>query len=157
MQYAESLIDKAIESCGSAAELARKMGIDRAEVTKLKQGKRPLSPELAAELADIAGDDAREAAIHAIIERNAEGRKGHLLREILGKALAAGVAGMWVFFYSGDSISATKTIARTLDSLYIVSSRRIWRRVLQQIGRIVKAWCVSPQSTPRPPGRTAPA
>lgn len=35
MQYAESLIDKAIESCGSAAELARKMGIDRAEVTKL--------------------------------------------------------------------------------------------------------------------------
>ena len=129
MQYAESLIDKAIESCGSAAELARKMGIDRAEVTKLKQGKRPLSPELAAELADIAGDDAREAAIHAIIERNAEGRKGHLLREILGKALAAGVAGMLVFFYSGDSISATKTIARTVDSLYVVSSRLInWFR-----------------------------
>ena len=129
MQYAESLIDKAIESCGSAAELARKMGIDRAEVTKLKQGKRPLSPELAAELADIAGDDAREAAIHAIIERNAEGRKGHLLREILGKALAAGVAGMLVFFYSGDSISATKKIARTVDSLYIVSSRFInWFR-----------------------------
>ena len=129
MQYAESLIDKAIESCGSAAELARKMGIDRAEVTKLKQGKRPLSPELAAELADIAGDDAREAAIHAIIERNAEGRKGHLLREILGKALAAGVVGMWVFSYNGDSISATEKIANKLDSLYIVSSRFInWFR-----------------------------
>jgi transcriptional regulator with XRE-family HTH domain len=123
MQYAESLIDKAIESCGSAAELARKMGIDRAEVTKLKQGKRPLSPELAAELADIAGDDAREAAIHAIIERNAEGRKGHLLREILGKALAAGVVGMWVFSYNGDSIYATEKIATKLDSLYIVSSQ----------------------------------
>lgn len=123
MQYAESLIDKAINSCGSAAELARKMGIDRAEVTKLKQGKRPLSPELAAELADIAGDDAREAAIHAIIERNADGRKGHLLREILGKALAAGAVGMLVISYNGDSISATEKIANKLDSLYIVSSR----------------------------------
>ncbi|EKD97194.1 MAG: hypothetical protein ACD_23C01020G0005 [uncultured bacterium] len=123
MLYAESLIDKAINSCGSAAELARKMGIDRAEVTKLKQGKRPLSPELAAELADIAGDDAREAAIHAIIERNADGRKGHLLREILGKALAAGAVGMLVISYNGDSISATEKIATKLDSLYIVSSR----------------------------------
>ena len=157
MQYAESLIDKAIESCGSAAELARKMGIDRAEVTKLKQGKRPLSPELAAELADIAGDDAREAAIEAIIESAKGTRRESVLREILGKALAAGVAGMLVFFYSSDSISTTKMIARTVDSLYIVSSRVLWRRVLQQIGRIVKAWCVSPQSTPRPPGRTAPA
>lgn len=116
MQYAETLIDKAIESCGSAAELARRMGIDRAEITKLRQGKRPLSPELAAELADIAGDDAREAAIHAIIERNAEGRKGHLLREILGKAIAAGVAGLLVFSYSGGSISATETIAAKADT-----------------------------------------
>lgn len=115
MQYAESLIDKAIEKCGSAAELARKMGIDRAEVTKLRQGKRPLSPELAAELADIAGDDAREAAIHAIIDRNADGRKGHLLREILGKALAAGVVGMSVSSYNGDSISATEKIANNGD------------------------------------------
>lgn len=115
MQYAETLIDKAIESCGSAAELARRMGIDRAEITKLRQGKRPLSPELAAELADIAGDDAREAAIHAIIERNADGRKGHLLREILGKAVAVGVGGLLVFSYSDGSNSImeqSKVIAK---------------------------------------------
>lgn len=118
MQYAELLIDKAIETCGSAAELARKMGIDRAEVTKLRQGKRPLSPELAAELADIAGDDAREAAIHAIIDRNADGRKGNLLREILGKATAAGVAGLLAISYRDGSICAMETIAKNDLTIY---------------------------------------
>jgi len=157
MQDKKTLIDKASEICGGDAALARRMGISRALVSLMRSGDRKITPETAAELADIAGDDAREAAISALLE-NAKGtRRESVLREILGKALAAGVAGMLVFSYSGDSISATKTIARTVDSLYIVSSRRIWRRVLQQIGRIVKAWCVSPQSTPRPPGRTAPA
>jgi len=157
MEYAKTLIDKASKVCGSDKALAERMGIYAADISHLRAGKRPLSPELAAELADIAGEDAREAAIAAIIMRNENNRKGAVLREILGKALAAGVVGMWVFSYNGDSISATEKIANKLDSLYIVSSRRIWRRVLQQIGRIVKAWCVSPQSTPRPPRRTAPA
>lgn len=111
MQHAELLIDKAVKICGSASELARRMGIDRAEVTKLRQETRPLSPELAAELADIAGEDARQAVIDAVIERNRDGKKGPRLAQILGKALAAGVAAMCLFFYSGDSISATKTIA----------------------------------------------
>ncbi|WP_146187888.1 helix-turn-helix domain-containing protein [Acidovorax sp. CF316] len=109
MPYAVTLIDKAIHSCGSAAELARKMGIDRAEISKLHKGTRPLSPELAAELADIAGEDAREAAIAAIIERNADGRKGHLLKEILGKVLAAGEGGVLDSSYSGALISGSKT------------------------------------------------
>ena len=157
MQDKKTLIDKASEICGGDAALARRMGISRALVSLMRSGDRKITPETAAELADIAGDDAREAAIEAIIESAKGTRRESVLREILGKALAAGVAGMLVFFYSGDSISATKKIARTVDSLYIVSIRRIWRRVLQQIGRIVKAWCVSPQSTPRPPRRTAPA
>lgn len=157
MQYVMTLIDKAAKVCGSDSKLAERMGIHRVAISEMRAGKRAISPATAAELADIAGDDAREAAIEAIIESAKGTRRESVLREILGKALAAGVAGMLVFSYSGDSISATKTIARTVDSLYIVSSRRIWRRVLQQIVRIVKAWCVSPQSTPRPPGRTAPA
>lgn len=133
MQYAESLIDKAVNSCGSAAELARKMGIDRAEVTKLRQGKRPLSPELAAELADIAGDDAREAAIHAIIDRNADGRKGHLLREILGKARAGGGAAVSDISYNEGSISAMEKIAKKADSGY-PAIHRIYS-MLQRVNR----------------------
>lgn len=147
MKYAESLIDKAIESCGSAAELARRMGIDRAEVTKLRQGKRPLSPELAAELADIAGDDAREAAIHAIIDRNAEGRKGRLLREILGKALAAGVAGLLAISYSGDSISATEKIAKNDLTIY-ESIHRIYQGTRRALARLLAALRLRPSGWP---------
>ena len=129
MEYAKTLIDKASKVCGSDKALAERMGIYAADISHLRAGKRPLSPELAAELADIAGEDAREAAIAAIIMRNENNRKGAVLREILGKALAAGVVGMSVFSYNGDLISATEKIANKLDSLYIVSSRLInWFR-----------------------------
>lgn len=147
MPFVELLIDNAIEKCGSAAELARRMGIDRAEITKLRQGKRPISPELAAELADIAGEDAREAAIHAIIERNADGRKGHLLKEILGKAIAAGVAGLLVFSYSGDSISATEKIAKKADPVYF-SIHRIYSTVRRAAARLLAALRLRPCGGP---------
>lgn len=117
MQAGQTLIDKAIETCGSAAELARRMGIDRAEITRLRKGQRPLSPELAAEIADLAGEDARQAVIDAIIERNADSRKGALLREILGKGQAAGGAAMCHISYSGDSISATDSIAKNATAI----------------------------------------
>ena len=129
MESVKPLIDRASEMCGGDSALAEKMGIPRQNVYLMRTGKRPISPATAAELADIAGDDAREAAIEAIIESAKGTRRESVLREILGKALAAGVAGMLVFSYSGDSISATKKIARTIDSLYIVSSRFInWFR-----------------------------
>lgn len=147
MPYVVTLIDKAIETCGSAAELARRMGIDRAEITKLHKGTRPMSPELAAEIADIAGEDAREAAIAAIIERNAEGRKGHLLREILGKALAAGVAGMLVFSYSGDSISATETIAVSNENVKPVI-HRIYSWIRRTTSRLLAALRLRPCGGP---------
>lgn len=106
------------------------MEIDRAEITRLKKGTRPLSPEVAAEIADIAGMDARQAAIDAIIERNAANRKGALLAEILGKGQAVGAAAMLGISYNGDSITdtaviktATKNIAPKLTKIYIVSSK----------------------------------
>ncbi len=117
MLCAKILIDKAIESCGSAAELARRMEIDRAEITRLRQGKRPLSPELAAELADIAGEDAQQAVIDAVIERNAEGRKGALLREILGKGRAVGAVEALAFSYKTGLKSATETAANSAKTV----------------------------------------
>lgn len=100
------------------------MGVYPTDITKLKKGERPISPEIAAELADIAGEDARQAAIDAIIERNQDNRKGYLLKEILGKGLAAGVAAMSLSFYSGDSISAMETVAKN-DATVNVSIHRI--------------------------------
>ena len=110
MYLAQTLIEKAVKVCGSAAELARRLEIYPADVTNLKKGKRPLSPEVAAEIANIAGMDARQAVIDAIIERNAANRKGALLADILGKGQAVGAAAMLDISYRGDSTIDTATI-----------------------------------------------
>ena len=142
MESVKPLIDRASEMCGGDSALAEKMGIPRQNVYLMRTGKRPISPATAAELADIAGDDAREAAIEAIIESAKGTRRESVLREILGKALAAGVAGMLVFSYSGDSISATEKIANKLDGLYIVSSqiRRTMARLLAALRLRPSGW-----------------
>jgi len=116
MESVQPLIDKASKVCGGDSALAEKMGIPRQNVYLMRAGKRPISPATAAELADIAGDDAREAAIAAVIESAKGTRRESVLREILGKAIAAGVAGLLVYSYSGDSISATETIAKAADT-----------------------------------------
>lgn len=116
MQSAQSLIDKASEVCGGDAALARRMGISKALISLMRSGERGITPGTAAELADIAGDDAREAAIAAVIEGAKGTRRERVLREILGKAIAAGVAGLLVYSYSGDSISTMETIAAKADT-----------------------------------------
>jgi transcriptional regulator with XRE-family HTH domain len=112
MQSVRDLIDKASKVCGSDTALAERMGIERPNLSLMRSGKRAISPATAAELADIAGEDAREAAIAAVIEGAKGTRREGVLREILGKAIAAGVAGLLAFSYSGDSISATESIAK---------------------------------------------
>lgn len=124
MELGQSLIDKAAQVCGSDAELARRLGVHRVVIAEMRSGKRAISPATAAELADIAGDDAREAAIAAVIESAKGTRRESRLRDVLGKALAAGVAGVWVFSYSDGLIFTTEKIATAVNSLYIVFSSR---------------------------------
>lgn len=112
MQSVRDLIDKASKVCGSDTALAERMGIERPNLSLMRSGKRAISPATAAELADIAGEDAREAAIAAVIESAKGTRREGVVREILGKAIAAGVAGLLVFSYSGDSIYAMESIAK---------------------------------------------
>lgn len=107
-----------------------------------------MSPETAALLADLANADPIEAIKDAVIERNKGTRLGDKLREILGKGLAAGVAGVWVFSYSAGSISGTdhqERAATVIDRLYIVLSslhrligrlRRLRTLVLVSAGHI---------------------
>lgn len=107
MKFVETLIDKATENCGSQAEVARRMGVARPRITEWKNGARPLSPEDAALLADLAHYDAREAVVHAVLERNAGTEKGDRLREVLGKVLAVIAAVTLGFFYSSDATAVT--------------------------------------------------
>lgn len=134
MTVAQTLIDKALEMCGADAEVARRLEIDRAEITRLRKGTRPLSPELAAEIADIAGEDARQAAIDAIIERNEKNRKGPLLREILGKNQAAGGAAMCHIYYSGDLVNATDSI-----DIAAMKTRPLIYSMVSQIISVIKS------------------
>ena len=139
MQSGQSLIDKASEVCGGDAALARRMGISRALISLMRSGDRKITPETAAELADIAGDDAREAAIAAIIEGAKGTRRESTLRAILGKALAAGVAAMLVFSYKDDSTFTMETIAKSDTPVYF-SIHRIYsmlRKIKRRLGVFV--------------------
>lgn len=113
MQYQKTLIDKAAKICGSDAELCRRAQISPALLSLMRSGKRAMTPVTAAVLADIAGENAREVALDAVIESAKGTRLESAIREILGKALVAGVAGMLVFSYSADSHAATDSIAKT--------------------------------------------
>jgi DNA-binding transcriptional regulator YdaS (Cro superfamily) len=116
----KTLIDKAAEICGSYSALAERIGTSKQALSDMKHGKREISPETAAMLADIAHEDAREAVIQAVIERNRTGPKAETIRAILGKGLAAGVAAVWVFSYSNGWTGAIQTVANSLNQLHIV-------------------------------------
>lgn len=120
MKSGVTLIDKAAELCGSYSALAERLGTSKQALSDMKHGKRDISPETAALLADIAQVDARDAVIQAVIERNKTGPKAEQIRDILGKALAAGVAGLWVFSYGSWPSGAIVEVAAQLTLLHIV-------------------------------------
>lgn len=95
-----------------------------------------MSPELAAEIADIAGEDARQAVIDAVIERNLTGKKGTLLKEILGKEIAAGEAATLGFSYKNALTYATETIAIVRNPSN-VSIHRIYS-IISRISSVIK-------------------
>lgn len=121
MPLRQTLIDSAVKKCSSDADLARRLGVSKGLLSMVRSGKAPMSPEMAALLADIAGEDARQAVVDAVIERAEGSPRGLVLREILGKARATGAAAMLAFSYS---VPATYAIGKIADGLYIVSS---WR------------------------------
>lgn len=113
MLYAETLIDKASKVCGGDAALARRLGISKPLLSMMKSGNRAMTPAKAAELADIAGEDAIQATINAVIDSAKGTPKEGVLKDILGKALAAGEAAMLAISYKNDSKTATNNIAKS--------------------------------------------
>lgn len=120
MTLGKSLIDKAAKVCGSYAQLAKYLGTSKQALSAMKQGRREISPETAALLADIAGVDPLQAMADAVVERNKTGPKAERIREILGKATAVGATAMLLFFYGAPLLSATGLLAPELTGLYIV-------------------------------------
>lgn len=122
MHTAKTLIDNAVKMCNSESELARRLGVFPQDIHQLKTGKRVLSPELAALIADVAGMDPRQAALDAVIERDLRKPDGGRVAEILGKALVAGAVATWLLGYAGYSIGAIETAASKLTVMHIVLS-----------------------------------
>lgn len=152
----KTLIDKASQVCGSDANLCRRMGISDSLLSLMKSGKRAITPEVAAELADIAGEDAHQAAIDAIIEKTAGTEKGRKMRDILGKAIAAGVGGMLVFSYSVDSIYAMEKRATKVDKTSVVSITKrgihIVLSTIRQVGAFIVHHLRAPSLRSAPSG-----
>lgn len=142
MESVKTLIDKAAKICGSDEALALRLGTARPNVSLMRSGKRAVSPATAAELAEIAGEDAREAAIAAVLEGAKGTRREGVLREILGKGLAAGVAGMSLIFYSGEGSAAWKNDASASGRIdhCIHRIKRAWELVLLRITACVPHW-----------------
>lgn len=133
MDELKTLIDKASEICGSDAALAIKMGIGQSCISDMRHRGRTITPETAAELADIAGLDARQAAILAIIVRAKGTRREGAMREILGKGLAAGVAAMSLFSYGTVSNSLTVEQSADTKDLKVYTSWNMWCDVLRSL------------------------
>lgn len=132
MESVQTLIDKASEVCGSDSALAERMGIARQNVYLMKEGKRPISPATAAELADIAGVDVDYAMKLAVLESVKGTRREAKLREILGKGLAAGAVAMLATSYSSAanaSLGNEAQLSRGFNNVYIVS---FWVQRLRQ-------------------------
>lgn len=82
-----TLIDRAIKKAGSVKKLAELVGMPANVVSMLRHGDRTITPETAAELAGVLGEDAGDAAIEAMMLRAEGTRRGEQLIKILNDSL----------------------------------------------------------------------
>jgi transcriptional regulator with XRE-family HTH domain len=129
MHSVETLIADAIEKCGTSAELARRLGVHRSEITDWKNGRRPVSPCSAGLMADVLGLDANEArqlCAEATINCSRPEIRDRL-RRALFTLLAVGVALSAPGHSDAQAQATPARSAGLVDSLYIVAH---WVRLL---------------------------
>lgn len=86
MNTVETLIDKAATRAGSVYAVSKATGVPESTLSKIKSGKLGMSPAVAVLVAEVAGEDAREASLRAIVESEKDESK----RERLSKLLRLG-------------------------------------------------------------------
>lgn len=114
MGYAKSLLDKAREMGHADAENARRIGVSRSYLCDVHAGRKAMSPEAAALLAELVGADATDALKRQTVENEREPERREALRRALFASWVLGVAASL-----GGAIDATYQTA-AVDSLYIV-------------------------------------
>lgn len=87
------LIDRASEIAGNDNKLAAAIGTSRMQIYNWKTGRKPCPPEQQALMAHIAGLDAQQTALRALVQRHEGTPLGDRLMRALGKpSLAIGAA-----------------------------------------------------------------
>lgn len=117
--YAKTLMEKARAKGHSDAEIARQIGLTRSNLCDALAGRRTLSAEAAALLADLVGENAQEAAARQMVE-NAKEPKRSRLEKALFACWVAGVAALLAHPHDADAHSVKQS---AVDSLYIVVGR----------------------------------
>lgn len=85
METVLTLLDRAIKKCQSAEKLAAVTGIHKVDISKMKNGKQPVSPETVAKLCKVlgvVGEEAREWAALSVIENPKNAPISGVLREV---------------------------------------------------------------------------
>lgn len=126
MQQLKTLIDKAIEMCGSGAALAKELQCSPALITMMRKGERSVTPEIAIVVADMLGEDVDWALRQAHIDASVMNKNGKKIREILGKGLAGGAVAM-LAFSSNAAHSAPTSIIKNDSALVNDSIHRIYK------------------------------
>ena len=99
------LLDEAKKKTGSDSETGRRVGVSPQRVNDWRHDRKPAAPEDYALVAAIAGLDANEALVRALLERHANTAKGEALLSALGKWLRpTGAAATLLGFVSGALI-----------------------------------------------------
>lgn len=129
MQYGLALIDKAGKVCGSFYALAKDTGFGEGNISKVRSGKREMPLEWVPVLAEIAGEDPREALARVMAERLPEGSRA---RAILGGVRAAGAVDLWLLCVSLVMLLPYTAYGKTgerVNPLYIVECWRSLRKL----------------------------
>lgn len=93
--YSDTLIDRALTTCGSGAELARRLGVTRATVNDLKHRRLKISAELAVLLAAVVRDDVYFAVEQVMLEMARPDMASRLAGAFHRPLVAAGAEEMW--------------------------------------------------------------
>ena len=81
------LIDKASRIAGSDYKLAQLSGHTRSQISDWRHGRKPCPPEDQALIGAVAGLNAGQIALRALVEKHEGTPKGDRLMRVLGKAL----------------------------------------------------------------------
>jgi transcriptional regulator with XRE-family HTH domain len=148
MELGKALIDKITQSKGwTRYRIAQELGVNESFLGQVYRGKKPIPPLLAGDLANLAGDDPRAAALQAEIAQVSPEKRPHY-EQLFKMAHAAGVAaiaiGMGLAALPAQRAEAHNAPQHegTSDRLCIMSNAR--RRIRRGLERLFHASRIAP-------------